>query len=107
MTPNEWSERVRRPAAVLYIRDPEQKAQAPHDIVRQLFNFTPAETGLVMLLADGLSLEEAALELGIRRNTARAHLRSIFSKTDVTRQTELVRIILNSVATLGARDSGK
>jgi DNA-binding CsgD family transcriptional regulator len=107
VTPSEWSERVRRPAAVLYIRDPEQKAQAPHEIVRQLFNFTPAETGLAMLLADGLSLEEAALELGIRRNTARAHLRSIFSKTDVTRQTELVRIILNSVATLGARDSGK
>ncbi|MFC7516795.1 helix-turn-helix transcriptional regulator [Herbaspirillum sp. GCM10030257] len=103
--PNEWSERVRRPAAVLYIRDPEQKAQAPHDIVRQLFNFTPAETNLAMLLADGLPLEEAALELGIRRNTARAHLRAIFSKTDVTRQTELVRIILNSVATLGVRES--
>lgn len=103
--PNEWSERLHRPAAVLYIRDPEQKAQAPHDIVRQLFNFTPAETNLAMLLADGLSLEEAALELGIRRNTARAHLRAIFSKTDVTRQTELVRIILNSVATLGVRES--
>jgi len=33
-------------------------------------------------------------------DTARAHLRSIFSKTGVRRQTELVRIMLNSVAAL-------
>ena len=48
-------------------------------------------------------LEEAAEALNIRRNTARAHLRSIFSKTGVRRQTELVRIMLNSVAALSHR----
>ena len=40
----------------------------------------------------------------IRRNTARAHLRAIFSKTGVRRQTELVRILLNSVAPLRVGD---
>ncbi len=54
-----------------------------------------------MLLANGLTLDEASEELDISRNTARAHLRSIFSKTGVTRQTVLVRLILRSVATLG------
>ncbi|MNE33064.1 hypothetical protein D3C80_1267090 [compost metagenome] len=48
-----------------------------------------------------MSLEEASERLNIRRNTARAHLRSIFSKTGVRRQTELVRIMLNSVVALG------
>lgn len=48
-----------------------------------------------------MSLEEAAEALGIKPNTARAHLRSIFSKTGVRRQTELVRLFLNSVAWLG------
>jgi DNA-binding CsgD family transcriptional regulator len=57
---------------------------------------------LAIKLANGLSLEEAAEAIGIRRNTARAHLRSIFSKTGVRRQTELVRIFLNSVVLLGA-----
>ena len=38
---------------------------------------------------------------GVRRNTARTHLRSIFCKTGVTRQTMLVRLLLNSVLTLG------
>ena len=56
---------------------------------------------LVIQLTHGLTLEEAAKALGIRLNTARAHLRSIFSKTGVRRQTELVRIFLNSVAWLG------
>ena len=105
VAPSEWSEGKIRPAAIIYIRDPEHKAEAPQEIVRQLFNFTPAEANLAMQLANGLSLEDAAIELGIRRNTARAHLRAIFSKTDVTRQTELVRILLNSVATMGIRDS--
>ncbi|MNU04988.1 hypothetical protein D3C72_2496320 [compost metagenome] len=43
--------------------------------------------------------------LNIRRNTARAHLRAIFSKTGVRRQTELVRIMLNSVMAVGQAES--
>ena len=43
---------------------------------------------------------DAAEKLGIMRNTARAHLRAIFSKTGVRRQAELVRVMLNSVVAL-------
>ena len=43
------------------------------------------------------ALDEAALKLSIRRNTARTHLRSIFCKTGVTRQTLLVKLLLNSL----------
>lgn len=96
----EWAEGKGRPAAVVYIRDAAGKSLASTAAAKQLFNLTPAETALAMELANGLSLEEAAEALNIRRNTARAHLRSIFSKTGVRRQTELVRIMLNSVAAL-------
>ncbi|MGF6395132.1 DNA-binding CsgD family transcriptional regulator/PAS domain-containing protein [Pseudomonas plecoglossicida] len=96
-----WSEGKQCPAVVIFISDPEQQSSAPQEIVRALFDFTPAETQLAMLLANGLTLDEASEELGISRNTSRAHLRSTFSKTGVTRQTMLVRLILRSVATLG------
>ncbi|MCU1765993.1 LuxR C-terminal-related transcriptional regulator [Pseudomonas protegens] len=96
-----WSEGTRCPTVVIFISDPEQQSCAPQEIVRVLFDFTPAETQLAMLLANGLTLDEASQELGISRNTSRAHLRSTFSKTGVTRQTMLVRLILRSVATLG------
>lgn len=100
----EWAEGKGQPAVLVYIRDAAGKSQASTAAAKQLFNLTPAETALAMELANGLSLEEAAEVLNIRRNTARAHLRSIFSKTGVRRQTELVRIILNSVAPLSRKD---
>jgi DNA-binding CsgD family transcriptional regulator len=45
-------------------------------------------------------MDEAAAALQIRRNTARTHLRSIFAKVGVRRQTELMRVVLNSVVTM-------
>ena len=97
----DWAEEKGQPAALVYIRDASSKSLASEVVTKQLFNLTKAETALAMELANGLSLEEAAEVLNIRRNTARAHLRSIFSKTGVRRQTELVRIMLNSVVALG------
>ena len=97
----DWAEGKSKPVVVVYIRDAVGRSMASETVAKQLFNLTRAETALAMELANGLSLEEAAEVLNVRRNTARAHLRSIFSKTGVRRQTELVRIILNSVVALG------
>lgn len=101
----EWAEGRGQPAVMVYIRDAVGKSQVDNRVARELFNFTPAETALSLQLANGLSLEEAAEELGIMRNTARAHLRAIFSKTGVRRQAELVRVMLNCVGTLGRGDT--
>ena len=89
------------PTVAIFIRDPEATAEVEGELVRQLFDLTPAEAAVARRLASGLSLEDAATSLDISRNTARAHLRSIFSKSGITRQTELVRLMLNSAAMLG------
>lgn len=97
-----WSESRQRPAVAVFLRDPESSAAQPsHELVRRLFGLTRMEASLALLLADGLTLDEAAEKMDVRRNTARTHLRSIFCKTGVTRQTMLVRLLLNSVITLG------
>jgi DNA-binding CsgD family transcriptional regulator len=70
----------------------------------KLFGLTPAEAAFAVLLGDGLTLDEAAAEQSIARNTARAHLRSIFAKTGVSRQTQLVRLIVTSLAQLGSSE---
>lgn len=101
---DQWTEGKQRPSVAVFVRDTEGKVDPPVRLAQQLFHLTPAETALAIQLANGLSLEEAAEMLSIKRNTARAHLRSIFSKTGVRRQTELVRIFLNSVAWLSAAD---
>ncbi|MFA5938049.1 MAG: helix-turn-helix transcriptional regulator [Sinimarinibacterium sp.] len=98
----QWSESKQRPAVVVFLRDPESNAAQPsQELVRRLFGLTRMEAQLALLLAEGLTLDEAAEQMNVRRNTARTHLRSIFCKTGVTRQTMLVRLLLNSVLTLG------
>ncbi|NKF20830.1 helix-turn-helix transcriptional regulator [Solimonas marina] len=88
-------------AAVVFLRDPEAiRMQGANEVVRRLFNFTRMEAALALLLADGLTLDEAAEKLGVRRNTARTYLRFIFCKTGVTRQTLLVRMLLNNIVSL-------
>lgn len=97
-----WSESKQRPAAAIFLRDAESSgAQPSQEVVRRLFGLTRMEAALALLLADGLTLDEAAEQLNVMRNTARTHLRSIFCKTGVTRQTMLVRMLLNSVVSLG------
>ena len=96
----EWSEEKHRPAAVAFIRDPDGRSQISRGTIRHLFGLTAAEATLALLLANGLTLDEAAAELKIRKNTIRAHLRSIFAKTGVRRQTTLVHMLLSSVASI-------
>lgn len=96
-----WSEGKRRQSVALFIRDAGRKSEASREVVRRLFDLTPAEASLALALANGLTLDEAADGLSIRKNTARAHLRAIFAKIGVTRQTALVRVLLSSVIWLG------
>ena len=95
-----WVEGKEQPTLMLYVRDAVKKSSVSSATAKQLFDFTPAETALALELVNGLSLEDAAENMGIMRNTARAHLRAIFSKTGVRRQAELVRVMLNSVVAL-------
>jgi DNA-binding CsgD family transcriptional regulator len=100
--PGQWSESRHRPTVAVFLRDPESNAAQPsQELVRRLFGLTRMEAQLALLLAEGYTLDEAAEKMNVRRNTARTHLRSIFCKTGVTRQTMLVRLLLNSVITLG------
>ncbi|TXS92080.1 helix-turn-helix transcriptional regulator [Parahaliea maris] len=91
----------RNPSVALFISDPSQPREAPHEVLMTLFGFTRAEANLALLLANGATLDEACEQLGISRNTGKSHLSAVFSKTGVTRQTRLVQLILRSVAHMG------
>ena len=91
------------PAVAVFISVEEgSQSPAPVETIRKLFELTHKEAQLALCLANGRSLQEAAGDLGITLNTARAHLRSTFSKTGIDRQARLVRAILRSVAQLGS-----
>lgn len=94
-------DRRQRPAVAMFLRDSEASSAATDvEVVRRLFGLTRTEAALAQVLTEGLAVNDVAKRMNICRNTARTHLRSIFFKTGVTRQTQLVRLLLNSVATL-------
>jgi DNA-binding CsgD family transcriptional regulator len=98
---SEWGEGQAGPCAAVFISDPEQRDSASQQILGELFGLTPAEANVAILLARGLSLNEVSEAQNISPHTARAQLKSIFAKTGVSRQAELVRMVLKSVASLG------
>ena len=49
-----------RPAAVLFVSDPDRNSELPCDLLRSCYGLTPAEGRLAMVLMDGHSLKEAA-----------------------------------------------
>jgi len=57
------------------------------------FELTPAELNVLSLIADGMSLVEAASRLGIAESTARTHVKNLHRKTGVERQSELVALV--------------
>jgi DNA-binding CsgD family transcriptional regulator len=88
------------PQVIVYIGDSSHHSLAPERFVARLFGLTPTEALLATLLSNGLTLTEAAAKLEVTENTVRSYAKKIFAKVGVSRQTELVRLILTSVALL-------
>jgi len=91
----------RNPSVAVFLSDPSQPSRAPSAVLMDLFGFTPAESKLALELANGCTLVEACEKLHISRNTGKSQLSAIFSKTGVARQTQLLQLILRSVAPMG------
>jgi DNA-binding CsgD family transcriptional regulator/PAS domain-containing protein len=87
-----------RPAVCIIITDPETRTSLPSDRLRGAFGLTEAEAMLAALLATGEELRFAAARLGITYGTARARLAEIFQKTETRRQSELIRVLLTTLA---------
>lgn len=92
-----------RPAAVVFLSDPNRNLKNPADSMQSCYGLTPAECRLAMVLLEGRSLKESANSCGVTHNTAKSQLKSIFSKTQVQRQSELIRVLLNSAGVVPSK----
>jgi DNA-binding CsgD family transcriptional regulator len=89
------------PCVVVYVSGwPKTTGSTPHAFVGELFGLTPSEAKLALLLSNGTTIPDAAQQLGITEISARTNLKRIFAKTGISRQVDLVRLILRSVAIL-------
>jgi DNA-binding CsgD family transcriptional regulator len=84
-------------AALVLILDPALSVHASESDLRQLYGFTARETSLATRLMDGSTLDESCHALGITRSTACTHLRRLFKKTRVHRQSELLSLLWKTI----------
>jgi DNA-binding CsgD family transcriptional regulator len=82
--------------AIAFVIDPSRRQRPAQDILRTLFGLTPAESRVALLLGDGHAPREIAGMIGVTDNTVRSQIKSIFSKTGVKRQGELIRLLVSN-----------
>ncbi len=80
-------------AALVLITDLDARPHPRFSVLRDLFDLSTTELKLADYLATGQSLRESATALSITEGHARQRLKSVFQKTGVSRQSELIALM--------------
>jgi DNA-binding CsgD family transcriptional regulator len=79
--------------SILFITPVVPNSSPEPEVLQALFDLTPAEARAANLITTGKSIEQISAMTGIAQNTIRTQLKSIFLKTGVQRQAELVSLL--------------
>ncbi len=85
----------RHVAALVLVVDPLNRAPIDPRLVAATLDLTPAESRVAVLLAEGNTIRSIADAVGRSENTVRWHIKRIFEKHRISRQMELVQLVLS------------
>jgi DNA-binding CsgD family transcriptional regulator len=81
-------------AVALLFVTPVTRQKAPQaEVIEALFDLTPTEARIAGAMVEGQPVAAIAQAEGVTQNAVRMHLKSIFAKTGVGRQAELVSLL--------------
>jgi DNA-binding CsgD family transcriptional regulator len=83
-------------AAIVFVTDPLRRQRPARDALRAMFGLTPAECRVALLVGDGHAPRQIADMVGVSVNTVRSQMKSVFAKTGVKRQGELIRLLMRN-----------
>lgn len=81
----------------LYLSIPESPFNLSAEALHTLYALTPAESGVAIALVNGLSPAQISQANGVSIETVRSQLKSIFTKMDVKKQQDVIRILLSGI----------
>ena len=84
----------------MLIVEPGRRHRIDPRLVAKTLNLTPTESQLAVWLAEGTSVREMADTTGHSQGTIYWHLKQIYRKQSISRQADLVQLVL-SLAELG------
>ncbi len=93
LSPHPATQFLTHARAIVLAIDPEASGPADPALVRDVLGLTLGEARMAALVGSGLAPREASKKLGITEETARSVLKQVFSKTGVSRQSELVSLL--------------
>ena len=85
-------------AALVLVVDPARRARIDPGLVSEALGLTPAQGQVAALLAEGRTIREIAAATGRKESTVRWHLHHVCSKHGISRQVELVQLVLSLAA---------
>ena len=91
-------------AAVVLVVDPESRIRIDPDMVADALGLTKMESRVAVFLAEGQSVLQIASAIGRKESTIRTHVKHIFAKHGLSRQAELVRLVLSLAGAPESRD---
>ena len=89
-----------RPTTILFAFELTDDYARIEEVIRGLYHLSPMEAKLVAQIFITPHLATAATALGITLNTARTHLKRIYSKTRVNRISSLIHLIVTGPASV-------
>lgn len=89
----------RRGAAAVFLSDPERLAFTSTGHLQALYKLSPTEARVAWLIARSASIGSAAKMLGLAPETVRTHLKHIYAKTGVNRQSALAHLLATATMT--------
>ena len=85
---------LRRVAALVVVVDPQSRSQIDPGLVASALGLTPGESRVVASLTEGRSIRDIAAATNRQENTVYKHLKQVYRKLGISRQTDLVRLVL-------------
>ena len=86
---------ARSVAALVLIVEPGRQTRIDPGLVATTLGLTPAESEVAVWLAEGRTVRDIAVATGRKESTVYWHLRQICSKLAISRQADLVRLVLS------------
>ena len=87
-------------AALVLLVEPGGHLRLDPDVVSRTLGLTPAESQVAVWLADGKNVRDMATATGLTEGAIYWHLKQIYKKLPISRQVDLVRLVL-SIAEFG------
>jgi len=89
---------AREGAVALYLADSRRPVETSEEVLRRLFGLTEREATVLRALIQGDDARGIARRLDIGSETVKSHLRHIMQTIGVSRQAELIALVLSSPA---------